>query len=139
MTAAQWYVLIEEDTRMTKHADGVELKLHHWTLVASHPVGGSEEDALGGRRGGRPEARSGPAGASRQAGGRAGPPGVPRGGRLLAGLAAAAPPRVPPAVTTARLVHVVEGNDAPPKTFRDRLRNALDGPAPEPTRWAPGA
>lgn len=42
---AQWYVLIEEDTRVSRRADGVDLKLHRWTLAASHPISGTEEQA----------------------------------------------------------------------------------------------
>ncbi|MFB9367993.1 hypothetical protein ACWCYY_12245 [Kitasatospora sp. NPDC001664] len=139
MTAAQWYVLIEEDTRMTKHADGVELKLHHWTLVASHPVGGSEEDALAVAE--EAALKHVPDLLARHAR----PGDVPARQAFRAGDGSwlvwlrQHHRECHLRVTTARLVHVVEGNDAPPKTFRDRLRNALDGPAPEPTRWAPGA
>ncbi|MEJ8646417.1 hypothetical protein WKI68_44430 [Streptomyces sp. MS1.HAVA.3] len=47
MTTDQWYVLIEEDTRTTRNADGAELRLHRWTLAASHPViNGTEAQAL---------------------------------------------------------------------------------------------
>ncbi|MEU9233598.1 hypothetical protein [Streptomyces subrutilus] len=46
MTTATWYVLVEEDTRTTRNAEGVVLKLHRWTLTASHPVTGPEEEAL---------------------------------------------------------------------------------------------
>ncbi|MFE6410895.1 hypothetical protein ACFVOR_28655 [Streptomyces sp. NPDC057837] len=43
MTA--WYVLVEEDTRETKYAEGTELKLHRWKLVATRSVGSTEEEA----------------------------------------------------------------------------------------------
>ncbi|MFI8219763.1 hypothetical protein [Streptomyces sp. NPDC085932] len=40
-----WYVLVEEDTRETKYAEGVELKLHRWKLVATRGVGSTAEEA----------------------------------------------------------------------------------------------
>ncbi|MFF1643226.1 hypothetical protein ACFVXA_37565 [Streptomyces sp. NPDC058246] len=41
----EWYVLIEEDTRETERADGVELKLHRWMLVGTHHINGDQEQA----------------------------------------------------------------------------------------------
>ncbi|MEU3937704.1 hypothetical protein AB0E85_37615 [Streptomyces sp. NPDC029044] len=40
-----WYVLLEEDTRETKYADGAELRLHRWKLVATRGVGSTAEVA----------------------------------------------------------------------------------------------
>ncbi|MFI5527765.1 hypothetical protein ACIA8O_04320 [Kitasatospora sp. NPDC051853] len=139
MTAARWYVLIEEDTRMTKHADGVEFRLHRWTLVATHPVDGTEEDA----RAVAEEAalKHLPDLLARHAR----PGDVPArqayrtsDGSWLVRLSQQHR-ECHLRVTTARLVHVVEGTDAPPKTFRQKLRTALDGPDPAPAPWAPGA
>ncbi|WP_190137476.1 hypothetical protein [Streptomyces longispororuber] len=40
-----WYVLVEEDTRETKYAEGAELRLHRWRLAATRSVGPDEEQA----------------------------------------------------------------------------------------------
>ncbi|MFD3336160.1 hypothetical protein ACFWV1_26455 [Streptomyces sp. NPDC058700] len=36
---ADWYVLIEEDTRTTQRVDGTDLKLHRWMLTGTHRIG----------------------------------------------------------------------------------------------------
>ncbi|MGW4994404.1 hypothetical protein ACWEQ3_43485, partial [Streptomyces mirabilis] len=41
----EWYVLIEEDSRETERAEGVELKLHRWMLVGTHHINGDQEQA----------------------------------------------------------------------------------------------
>ncbi|MFJ9074547.1 hypothetical protein ACIRO3_04745 [Streptomyces sp. NPDC102278] len=133
----QWYVLIEEDTRTTRSADGVELKLHRWALVASHAVTGTEA-----------QARAVAEDAALH--------------HLPATLARHARPGDTPArqayltqdgawlvqlkqrhrechirVSTARLVHTEEETQAPPKTLKEKLRHALEGPAPSEAAWAP--
>ncbi|GAA2539684.1 hypothetical protein GCM10010423_41850 [Streptomyces levis] len=40
-----WYVLVEEDTRETKYAEGTELRLHRWKLVATRGIGPTAEEA----------------------------------------------------------------------------------------------
>ncbi|WEH41942.1 hypothetical protein OG233_21730 [Streptomyces sp. NBC_01218] len=135
---AQWYVLIEEDTRTTRQADGVELRLHRWTLVASHPVTGGEAEALAVAE----EAAL---------------------HHVPAVLARHARPDESPArdayltsdgswlvhvrqhqrechlrVTTARLLHTREEKLAPAKSFREKIRHALDGPEPAAVPWTPG-
>ncbi len=138
MTTAQWYVLVEEDTRTTRNADGVVLKLHRWTLAASHPVNGPEEQAL---TMAEDTALN----------------------HLPSFLAAYASPGDIPArqafltpdgswlvhlkqrhrechirVSTARLMHTREEiQAAPPETFKDKLRHALECPRPPKNRWTP--
>ncbi|MEV6261882.1 hypothetical protein AB0M42_14170 [Streptomyces sp. NPDC051784] len=136
---AQWYVLIEEDTRESRSADGNDLKLHRWTLVASHPVGATEAQA----RAVAEEAalRHTPALLARHA-----RPGdtparsayLTNDGSWLVHLRQrhrACHVRV----TVARLVHESQEREAPPKKFRERLRHALDGPDPVEPPWVPGA
>ncbi len=135
---AEWYVLIEEDTRETRAADGVKMQLHRWQLVARHPVGASQEQALA----------------------------VAEDAALhyLPGLLARhARPGDTPArsayltpdgawlvwlrqrdrechvrVTAARLVHTQEETQAPPKTLKEKVRHALVyGPEPLAPAWAP--
>ncbi|MEU6672471.1 hypothetical protein, partial [Streptomyces sp. NPDC046727] len=43
---AEWYVLIEEDTRTTERPDGVELRLHRWMLVGTYHIGQDEAEAV---------------------------------------------------------------------------------------------
>ncbi len=132
-----WYVLIEEDTRVTERADGVDLKLHHWTLVATHPISGTEERALAAaedaalnylpqrlarhaRRGETP---------ARWAFRTTGGDWVVRVRQHHR--------ECHIRVSTARLVHEREEVQAPPKSLKERLRAAvMEGPEhPEP--WAP--
>ncbi|MFI1281011.1 hypothetical protein ACH4U5_09660 [Streptomyces sp. NPDC020858] len=139
MTTDEWYVLIEEDTRTTRSADGVVLKLHRWTLAASHPVNGTEAQAL---------ATAEDAALH----------------YLPALLASHARPGDTPArrafltvdgawlvhlkqrhrechlrVTTARLVHTQEeeGTQAPRKTLKEKIRHALKSPEPSRIPWTP--
>lgn len=135
--ADRWYVLIEEDTRETRRADGIELRLHHWTLVASHPVNGTEEAA-------RAVAEDAalhyvPGILARHAR----PGDIPGRSAFLAGDGSwlvhvrqnqrACHFRV----TTARLVHASEERQAPPKSLKEKVRHALDGPESPPAPWAP--
>ncbi|MGP3691745.1 hypothetical protein ACTVZO_45125 [Streptomyces sp. IBSNAI002] len=133
MTADQWYVLIEEDTRTTRHAEGVVFKLHRWTLTASHPVTGPVEQALA---------------AAEDA----------ALNHMPSFLASYATPGDVPArrayltpdgtwlvhlkqrhrechlrVSTARLVHTQEETQAPPpETIKQKLRHALERPSRKP-------
>ncbi|MGW6689929.1 hypothetical protein [Streptomyces sp. NPDC054961] len=40
-------------------------------------------------------------------------------------------------VTAARLVHTREEEQGPPKSFREKIRHALDGPEPVQAPWEP--
>ncbi|MFI9152645.1 hypothetical protein [Streptomyces sp. NPDC053367] len=132
---AEWYVLVEEDTRTTERPDGVELKLHRWMLVGTYHIGQDEAEAV---------AAAEDAALNYM-------PGV---------LARHARPGDEPArhaflaqdgawvvlvrqrhrechirVTTARLMHSQEEKEAPPKSMKEKFRNALEGPPPLPKPW----
>ncbi|MFF2571460.1 hypothetical protein [Streptomyces sp. NPDC058084] len=136
---ADWYVLIEEDTRITQRAEGVELKLHRWMLVGTHLIGQDEAEAV----------------AAAEDAALHYVPGV---------LARHAKPGDEPArhallaqdgawvvivrqrqrechirVTTARLMHTREEKEAPPKSLKEKFRSAVEGPPlpAEPWTWTP--
>lgn len=135
--AAQWYVLIEEDTRVTERVEGVELRLHRWMLVATHPIDGDEAAAAAAAE--DAALHYTPAVLARHAR----PGDQParhvflsqdgawvvllrqrhRDGRIR--------------VTTARLVHSKEEKEAPPKSLKEKFRSALEGPQPLEKPWAP--
>ncbi|MFG2606404.1 hypothetical protein ACGFT2_23060 [Streptomyces sp. NPDC048514] len=134
---AEWYVLIEEDTRRTERADGVELRLHRWTLVATHRIDGDEaraaavaEDAAlhhvpevlarHARPGDQPERH-----AFRTQDG------------AWVVLVRQRHRDCHIRVTTARLVHSREEKEAPPKSLKEKFRSALEGPPPVPDPWTP--
>ncbi|MGW2279347.1 hypothetical protein [Streptomyces sp. NPDC001770] len=134
---AQWYVLIEEDTRETRRADGIELRLHHWTLAATHAVSGTEEAA-------RAVAEDAalhyvPGILARHAR----PGDAPGRNAFLTGDGSwlvhvrqnhrACHFRV----SIARLMHTREEGQAPPKSLKEKVRHALDGPEPLPAPWVP--
>ncbi|MFJ6518322.1 hypothetical protein ACIQJ4_08690 [Streptomyces filamentosus] len=135
--ADDWHVLIEEDTRETRRAEGAELKLHRWTLVATHPVEGGQERALAVAEDAALHYL--PAVLARHA----------RSGDVPARRAFLTPDgswlvwvgqrhrECHLRVTAARLVHVREESVAPPKSLKEKLRTALDGPEPFPAPWKP--
>ncbi|MGW6821791.1 hypothetical protein [Streptomyces sp. NPDC055005] len=137
MTTDQWYVLIEEDTRTTRSADGVRLKLHRWTLVATQPVDGTEEQA-------RAVAEDAalhhlPGTLARHAR----PGDVPARQAFLASDGAwlvqlrQRHRECHLRVSTARLIHTREETQAPPMTLKEKLRHALEGPKPSGASWTP--
>ncbi|MFJ7587602.1 hypothetical protein ACIQZO_09475 [Streptomyces sp. NPDC097617] len=139
MTADHWYVLIEEDTRTTRHADGAELRLHRWTLTASHPVDGTEAQALATAEDAALHYL--PAVLARHA-----RPGdtparqafrTPDGAWLVQLKQRHRECHI--RVTTARLIHTQEETQAPPKTLKEKLRHALEGPEPSDIPWTPKA
>ncbi|KOV91498.1 hypothetical protein [Streptomyces sp. NRRL B-3648] len=134
---AEWYVLIEEDTRTTERPDGVELRLHRWMLVGTHHIGRDEAEAV----------------AAAEDAALNYIPGV---------LARHARPGDEPArhafltqdgawvvlvrqrhrdchirVTVARLMYSQEEKEAPAKSLKGKFRNALEGPPPLPKPWTP--
>ncbi|MGW3683155.1 hypothetical protein [Streptomyces prasinus] len=135
---AQWHVLLEEDTRETKRADGVELKLHRWKLVATQHIDGDEEQAAAAAE--KLALQYTPAIFARHAR----PGDVPaRQAFLTQDRAWLVLPRQRHRechirVSTARLVHRQEEKEAPPKSLKDRFRSGLQGP-PEPASnpWRP--
>lgn len=137
MTTDQWYVLVEEDTRTTRNADGVVLRLHRWTLVASHPVNGTEAQAIAVAEDAALHYL--PAVLARHAS-----PGdtparqaflTPDGAWLVQLKQRDRECHI--RVTTARLVHTQEETQAPPKTLKEKLRHAFEGPEPSADPWTP--
>lgn len=135
---AQWYVLIEEDTRVTRRADGVDLKLHRWALVASHRVSGTEAQARAATEDAAlhyvpsvlaRHARPGDAPARSAF--------LTSDGAWLVRLKQHHR-ECHVRVTAARLVHTQEERQAPPKTLKEKVRQALEGPEPSENPWAPG-
>ncbi|URM89722.1 hypothetical protein LUW75_06650 [Streptomyces sp. MRC013] len=135
--ADDWYVLIEEDTRTTRRFDRGELKLHRWALVATHPISGTREQAQAAAEDAAlnylPDvlarhARSGETPARRAFL-------TPDGAWLVWVRQHHRECHI--RVTTARLVHAHEESPAPPKTLKEKFRNALEGPEPPPAPWTP--
>ncbi|MEU4261870.1 hypothetical protein [Streptomyces sp. NPDC025273] len=133
----QWYVLIEEDTRVTRRADGVDLKLHRWTLVAQHPVSGTEAQALATAQ--DAALHYVPAVLARHAR----PGDTPARSAFLTSDGAwlvrleQHHRECHIRVTVARLIHTQEEKKAPPKTLKEKVRHALEGPEPSENPWAP--
>ncbi|MFF9087532.1 hypothetical protein ACF1BE_14125 [Streptomyces sp. NPDC014991] len=134
---AEWYVLVEEDTRVTERVDGTSLKLHRWMLTAAHPIDGDEARAVAAAEDAAlhylPEilARH------------ARPGDEPARHALLTAdgawvvLLRQRQRECHIRVTTARLVHATEEKEAPPKSLKDKVRSALEGPPPPPKQWKP--
>ncbi|MFE1314765.1 hypothetical protein [Streptomyces sp. NPDC058755] len=133
----EWYVLIEEDTRVTERVEGGELKLHRWTLVGTHHIEGdaaraaavAEDAALHyvpqvlarhARPGDEP-ARHAFA--------------TPDGAWVV--LLRQRHRECHIRVTTARLMHSREEKEAPPKTLKEKFRSAWDGPPAPEKPWTP--
>ncbi|MFJ9061393.1 hypothetical protein [Streptomyces sp. NPDC102409] len=122
---------------MSRRADGVDLKLHRWTLAASHPISGAEEQA-------RAAAEDAalhymPAVLARHA-----RPGESPARRAFLTSDGAWLVRLQHhhrdchiRVTTARLVHTQEEKQAPQKSFKEKVKRALDGPEPPEKPWVP--
>ncbi|MFC8494126.1 hypothetical protein ACFUJU_25715 [Streptomyces sp. NPDC057235] len=133
---ADWYVLIEEDTRTTQRADGTELKLHRWALIGTHRIGPNRTQAT----------------AAAEDAALNYLPGI---------LARHARPGDEPArhalltqdgawivlvkqrhrechirVTAAQFVHSSEEREAPPKNLKEKFRSAIEGPPPAVKPWA---
>ena len=134
---AQWYVLIEEDTRVTRRADGVDLKLHRWSLVARHPVSGTEVQALAAAE--DAALHHTPAVLARHAR----PGDIPARSAFLTSDGAWVvrleqhERECHIRVTVARLMHTQVEVKAPPKTFKEKVRHALEGPGPSQGPWVP--
>ncbi len=137
--SADWYILIEEDIRDTKHLQAIEFRLHHWKLAAAHRVKGDEariaavaEDAAlhylpttltrYAEPGDRPARHAF----------------LAQDGSwvVLVGLRGH---QCHIRVSTARLMHVHEEKETPPKTLKEMLRGAWEGPPPPEQPWSPPA
>ncbi|MFE3186934.1 hypothetical protein ACFXKR_39740 [Streptomyces violascens] len=133
----EWYVLIEEDTRISEHPDGVQLKLHRWMLVGAHRIGRDEAEAVAAAEDAAlhyiprvlvRHARPG------------GEPGrhvfLAQDGTWVV-LVRQRHRECHFRVTTARLMHAQAEREAPPKSLKDKVRGALEGPPPLVKPWAP--
>ncbi|MFI1766232.1 hypothetical protein ACH41H_29855 [Streptomyces sp. NPDC020800] len=134
---AQWYVLIEEDTRMTRHIEGKELRLHRWTLTGTHHIEGDEARAAA-------VAEDAALHYVPQVLARHARPGdeparhaflAPDGAWVV--LVRQRHRECHIRVSTARLMHSREEREAPSKTLKEKFRSALEGPPPPGKPWAP--
>ncbi|WP_228992664.1 hypothetical protein [Streptomyces sp. DH8] len=136
---ADWYVLIEEDTRTTEHVDGTDLKLHRWMLTGTHRIGQNHTEAIAAAKDAAlhylpgilaRHARPGDEPARRAL--------LTQDGSWVV-LVRQRHRECHIRVTTAQLVHMREEKEAPPKNLKEWLRSAMEGPSPavKPWTWAP--
>ncbi|POX45075.1 hypothetical protein [Streptomyces sp. Ru72] len=134
---AEWYVLIEEDTRITERADGVELKLHRWMLVGTHQIGPDEAEAVAAAEDAALHYMPGVLARHAR------PGDEPARHAFLAQdgawvvLVRQGHRECHVRVTTARLMHSQEETQSPPKSLKEKFRSALEGPPPLVKPWAP--
>ncbi|MFD8210685.1 hypothetical protein ACFV2S_30325 [Streptomyces sp. NPDC059695] len=132
---ADWYVLIEEDTRTTERADGTDLKLHRWMLTGTHLIGPDQAEAAAAAE--DAALHHVPGLIARHAR----PGDEPARHALLTQdgawivLVQQRHRACHIRVTTARLLHTREEKEAPPKSLKDKFRSAIEGPAPTPKPW----
>ncbi|WP_330455718.1 hypothetical protein OIB37_01850 [Streptomyces sp. NBC_00820] len=134
---AEWYVLIEEDTRVSETVDGTSLKLHRWMLVGTHHIEGDEAQAVAAAE--DAALHHVPDVLARHA--RPGDEPARHAFRAQDGswvvLVRQRHRDCHIRVSTARLVHSQEEKEAPPKTLKELLRGALAAPPPRPKPWTP--
>ncbi|MEU9096795.1 hypothetical protein [Streptomyces sp. NPDC048361] len=133
----EWYVLIEEDTRIHKRADGEELALHRWMLVGAHRIGGDQAEAVAVAE--DAALRHIPAVLARHA-----RPGDEPGREAFLAqdgtwvvLVRQRHRACHFRVTAARLMHARTEEEAPAKSLKEKFRSALEGPQPLPQPWTP--
>ncbi|MCX5387319.1 hypothetical protein [Streptomyces sp. NBC_00083] len=134
----EWYVLIEEDTMIGENADGVHLRLHRWMLVGTHRIGQDRAEAVAMAE--DAALRYIPRVLARHA-----RPGDEPGREAFLAqdgtwvvLVRQRRRECHFRVTAARLMHSRTEEEARAKSLKEKLRSALDGPAPLPQPWAPG-
>ncbi|MFI8404961.1 hypothetical protein ACIGG5_32560 [Streptomyces sp. NPDC085463] len=133
---ADWYVLIEEDTRTTQRADGTELKLHRWALTGTHRIGPDRTQATAAAEDAALNYL--PAILARHAR----PGDQPARHALLTQdgawivLVKQRHRECHIRVTTAQLVHSSQEGQAPPKSLKEKFRSAIEGPPPAVKPWA---
>jgi hypothetical protein len=133
---AEWYVLIEEDTRTTEWARAGELNLHRWMLVGTHHIGPDQAEAAAAAEDAALHYM--PAVLARHTK----PGDEPARHALLAQdgswvvLVKQDQHDCHIRVTTARLMHSQEEKKAPPKSLKESLRSSLDAPTPPVKPWA---
>ncbi|MHC3391105.1 hypothetical protein ACLQ2E_16875 [Streptomyces lavendulocolor] len=136
---ADWYVLIEEDTRTTQRVDGTDLKLHRWMLTGTHRIGQDHTEAVAAAEDAAlhflpgilaRHARPGDEPARHAL--------LTQGGSWLV-LVKQRHRECHIRVTTAQLVHSREEKEAPSKSLKEKIRSAMEGPAPavNPWTWTP--
>ncbi|MFF5790405.1 hypothetical protein ACFY8P_36225 [Streptomyces sp. NPDC012693] len=136
---ADWYALIEEDTRTTQRADGTDLKLHRWMLTGTHHIGQDQTEAIAAAEDAALHFL--PSILARHAR----PGDEPARHALLTQdgswvvLVKQRHRECHIRVTTAQLVHSREEKEAPPKNLKEKFRSAMEGPAPaaKPWTWTP--
>ncbi|GGV19468.1 hypothetical protein GCM10010275_71510 [Streptomyces litmocidini] len=133
---ADWYVLIEEDTRTTQRADGTDLKLHRWMLTGTHCIGPDRAEAVAAAEDAALHHIPGILARHTR------PGDEPARHALLTQdgawivLVKQRHRECHIRVTTAQLVHSREEKEAPSKSLKEKLRSAMDGPAPAPKPWS---
>ncbi|MFF9607382.1 hypothetical protein ACF1GY_34705 [Streptomyces sp. NPDC014684] len=137
---AEWYVLIEEDTRTTECLEGVELKLHRWMLVGTHHIGRDEAEAVAAAEDAALHYVPGVLARHMQPGDEPGRHAFLAQDGSWVVLVRLRQRECHIRVTRARLMHSREGKEAPPKSLKERFRSALEGPPPpvKPWAWPPG-
>ncbi|MFE9574709.1 hypothetical protein ACFYMW_40480 [Streptomyces sp. NPDC006692] len=133
----EWYVLIEEDGWINERADGVALRLHRWTLVGTHRIGGDRAEAVAAAedaalhyvpRGLARRARPGDESARDAF--------LTQDGSWVV-LVRQRHRECHFRVSMARLVHARAEKEAPKKSLKEKFRGALEGPPPLVEPWTP--
>ncbi|MEU5485662.1 hypothetical protein [Streptomyces mirabilis] len=133
----EWYVLIEEDSRETERAEGVELKLHRWMLVGTHHINGDQEQATAAAKDAALHYLPGVLARHAKPGDEPARHAFLTPGGAWVVLLRQRNRDCHIRVTVARLMHSQEEKRAPPKTLKEMLRSAVQAPAPSPKPWTP--
>ncbi|MGV9357968.1 hypothetical protein [Streptomyces misionensis] len=134
---AEWYLLIEEDTRTTESPDGVQLRLHRWMLAGTYHIGQDEAEAVAAAEDAALNYMPGVLARHTR------PGDEPARHAFLAQdgawvvLVRQRHRECHIRVTTARLMHSREEKEAPAKSLKEKFRSALEGPPPLPKPWTP--
>ncbi|MFF3639471.1 hypothetical protein [Streptomyces sp. NPDC002250] len=136
---AEWYVLIEEDTRITERPEGVELRLHRWMLVGTHHIGRDEAEAAAAAEDAALHYIPGVLARHMQPGDEPARHAFLTQDGAWVVLVRHRHRNCHIRVTTARLMHSREGKEAPPKSLKEKFRSAMEGPPPpaKPWTWPP--
>ncbi|MEU6934871.1 hypothetical protein AB0A05_37945 [Streptomyces sp. NPDC046374] len=133
---ADWYVLIEEDTRTTERADGTELKLHRWMLTGTHRIGPDQAEAAVAAEDAALHYLPGILARHARPGDEPSRHALLTQGGAWIVLVKQRHRECHIRVTTAQLVHSREEKEAPPKSLKEKFRSAMEGPAPIPKPWS---
>ncbi|MGW9441060.1 hypothetical protein [Streptomyces sp. NPDC055607] len=133
---ADWYVLIEEDTRTTQRADGTELKLHRWALTGTHRIGPNRTEATAAAEDAALNYLPGILARHARPGDQPARHALLTQGGAWIVLVKQRHRECHIRVTTAQLVHSSEEREAPPKSLKEKFRSAIEGPPPAVKPWA---